>query len=337
MKKVIARIFLVLSIVLSCFIGPEMVAMAGQSGWVKNADGAWTYMNKNGKLAKGYCRNVDGDNKYYFFWCPGYHDEDGNTHETYTLAWNKLIIKDSTGEPMYYASEEGPLLENYEITYNGYIYKSNKKGVLKKKGKASDGNDYAEDRSGSSSSSGQTSSSGTGDISSIYLHQETNNDCTATAVAMMLRSRAIRRCEDPNGISLSGLKNNYWSSYGMAWSGTYGNISFTSDDASIKNNSVGSGVGNMRYNNLASTLSAHPEGVVLYLYDSSNGNKSHAVFVTRISNGTIYCLDPAGPGYEIPISDCSTYNYNFGLSSQDSILRLDNTGDGRSFLWYCTS
>lgn len=82
-------------------------------------------------------------------------------------------------------------------------------------------------------------------------------------------------------------------------------------------------------------LSRHPEGVVAYFYDFNNGNKQHAVLVTKITeDGTIYCLDPAsGSPQAIPIKEVQTYK-NWGLNDQDAILRLDGTGDGRMFLWY---
>ena len=456
MKKFMVKFMVALALLLSCLPRSGMTAMAAQRGWVMNDNGAWTYVNKNGTRAKGYCRYTEGDNKYYFFWSPSYVDQDGNKHETYTLAWDKIIIKESTGEPMYVASKEGPLLENYELTYNGYVYESDSKGVLKKirrteskeddlkdtsvsvvagaaaastnwpdgdlwierashpkriqQGKFfpiegivySDGNVqsvlaeivdedeeqvhavrinmnqseydlsgevdeamvfndlapgsytyrvYAKDNCGNEdwiiwdefevvSGQGQNTGSnyqqtGYGDVSAIYQHQETNTDCTVTAVLMMLRSKALREGRDLSELTLSGLKSKYFGASGMAWSGSYEGYSFTSDDVSIKNNSVGINVGQVRYDYLISALSRHPEGVVLYLYDAANSSKAHAVFVSGIENGTIYCLDPYGPSYEIPLANSPTFNSNFGLYDQNSILCLDNTADGRSFLWWC--
>ena len=443
MNKLVFKVFMLLAVLINCIAMPASTAMAAKKGWTKNSSGAWTYVNKDGNLAHGYCKYNEGDRKYYFFWEPGYVDEDGNEHEMYTLAWNKIICKESTGEPLYVASEEGPLLTNYEIQYNGNIYRADSKGVLTRIGNGGsekkkteerrqesgdlwitgeslpdtlqegkffpvkgivrsdaeiltvfaeivDSNEnqkhavivrpnsssydlagevdenmifndlapgsyiyrvHAEDSSGNKEyliwkefevvskqgrrNSAASTQTGTGNISSIYQHQETHTDCTVTSVLMMLRSKAVYDGGDWGSMTLSGLKSKYWSSSGMAWSGSYGGYSFSSDSSSIKNNSAGGAAAQLRYDHLVNALSMHPEGVVLYIYDTGNSRKAHAVFVTRVQNGVIYCLDPYGDSREIPLANSITFNQNFGYYDQDSILRGDNTVDYRSFLWWC--
>ena len=119
--------------------------------------------------------------------------------------------------------------------------------------------------------------------SDLYLHQEQRGWCTLASCTMMLRARMF----------LSG--NASWSSitqtgvYPSAWlpgAGLYFNFTYsingsrmTVSHATVSGMSVGT---------LKALLDAHPEGIVLYVYDVP-----HAIFVSDYEGDTFYGSDPA--------------------------------------------
>jgi uncharacterized repeat protein (TIGR02543 family) len=121
--------------------------------------------------------------------------------------------------------------------------------------------------------------------SDVFLKQQTDYTCTLSSVAMLLRRRAI----------IDGKSN--WSSItessisSAAWinnAGLKGN--FWYDDMHVVQVTMDCAYG-QEINWLQSYLNSHPEGVVVY--NSYNvPNQPHAVLVTSISNGTVYCADP---------------------------------------------
>lgn len=303
-------------------------------GWEETNNG-WIYTRNNGKPKVGLCQGLDGEPYSFFFWPDGSHSyctEDGSAGAPYTLAWGDPYIvifrKSSNGSltPKYMADKKGHLMSG-DYEYKGTLYRFNEKGSAKKI------------KSDSASDKKADSRTNDNDISSLHVPQGDNVSCTAASCAMMLRSRA--RMEGNSGwqsITLKTVKNCFWTSGGMAWSGPYNHEGKTyylnSDPSSIKNSQYGSDAGRVRYEHIVNMLQAHPEGIVAYFYDSQNSKKSHAVFVTKVKNGNIYCLDPYDSAREIRIEKSSTFKSNFGYQSQDQLLRLDNTADGRFFCWF---
>lgn len=120
---------------------------------------------------------------------------------------------------------------------------------------------------------------------SLYITQSSSTTCTLASAAMMLRSRAYLSGSSVwSSITESSIKSTAWKSgVGLCFSWTYtssGNnysVSHTNDSS-------------MTVSKLKSLLDAHPEGIVLYCYDSNN---KHAVFVTDYVGDTFYCGDPA--------------------------------------------
>ncbi|MDR0883636.1 MAG: Ig-like domain-containing protein [Oscillospiraceae bacterium] len=121
--------------------------------------------------------------------------------------------------------------------------------------------------------------------SDVFLKQQTDYTCTLSSAAMLLRRRAI----------IDGKSN--WSSItessisSAAWinnAGLKGN--FWYDDMHVVQVTMDCAYG-QEINWLQGYLNSHPEGVVVY--NSYNvPNQPHAVLVTSISNGTVYCADP---------------------------------------------
>ncbi len=305
-------------------------------GW-EESDRGWVYRNKNGNLKSGFCRHLDDEPYSFFFWPDGSHSyctEDGSVGAPNTLAWGRpnIVIFKRMGNgnlvPKYMADEQGHLVSNVEYEYNSTVYRFSDSGSTKvvRKNRQSSGN----------SSGGNSSGS---DVASLHVPQGDNVSCTAASCAMMLRSRARRDGSSGwQNITLGSVKDRFWTSNGMAWSGQYpfegGTYFVNSDPSSIKNSQYGSGAGQARYDHITTLLRQHPEGIVAYFYDAQNYRKSHAVFVTKVKNGNIYCLDPYDSAREIQIENSSTFRSNFGYGSQDQLLRLDNTVDGRFFCWY---
>lgn len=306
-------------------------------GW-EETDNGWIYRRNNGKPSVGVCRGLDGEPYSFFFWPGGYHTyctEDGSVGAPYTLAWGDPYIvicmksKDGSVTPKYMADKNGHLMSG-EYNYKGSVYRFYDNKAAKKIKQESGQNSAKNSAQGSKHDN---------NIASLYVPQGDNVSCTAASCAMMLRSRA--RMEGGNGwqsITLNTVKNRFWTSGGMSWSGSYNHEGKTyylnSDPSSIKNSQYGSDAGRVRYEHIVNMLQAHPEGIVAYFYDSQNSRKSHAVFVTKVKNGNIYCLDPYGSASEIRIEQSSTFRSNFGYQSQDQLLRLDNTADGRFFCWF---
>ena len=195
----------------------------------------------------------------------------------------------------------------------------------------------------SGSTSGNASDSGSGlNDAATYIRQDDSVSCTVSSVAMMIKRKALLDNNSNWGkVTLRKAKSAFWGSGGMAHSGTYDSDGVryrVGSDDPIKNSVYGAqSAGEKRYQHIADMLSNHPEGIVAYFYDYGVNSKQHAVLVTAVKDGTIYCLDPAsGEGKSIPLASVSTFrsSRHFGLTSQDAILRLDNTRDGRMYLWY---
>jgi len=134
--------------------------------------------------------------------------------------------------------------------------------------------------------------------SSVYFKQ-TGKYCTLDSMAMIFRRKAIL---DGNKnwkkiTEATMLKQGNWPS-GMAGSPVYYdadsglNMKATSkklyDDSKGDNSNTSSIISTLKTN-----LDAHPEGIVLYVFQS--GGWQHAVALTRYdSAGNFYCADPGG-------------------------------------------
>ncbi len=120
---------------------------------------------------------------------------------------------------------------------------------------------------------------------SVFLKQEKNNTCTLSSAAMLLRRRAyLEGNSNWASITESAIRSTAWAP-GLYNSFKYAGISVSSGKFS--------GSVSDRKSKLISLLSAHPEGIVIYMY--GDGLKTHAVLATDYDSATgiIYCADPA--------------------------------------------
>ena len=120
----------------------------------------------------------------------------------------------------------------------------------------------------------------------IFLQQKTTSSCTLASSAMMLRSRCYlsgNTCW--SNISESSIQGAAWSSQWLKWNWSY---SISGNKLNVSHASV-SGIS---VNSLKNLINQHPEGIVLYAYNSSR-SLQHAVLVFDYSGNTFYCADPA--------------------------------------------
>lgn len=294
-------------------LGWQLYSEEGRSSWYyfRNGDD-----HRNAAL-EGWVNGIEGDSHKYFFWTDGYATKEGYARPTGALALGdpyEGIYQN--GVLKYIADKDGHLMTNCEIDVDGGQYRCDGDGNVQSL--QPELNDAA-----------------------TYIRQNDNVKCTVASAAMMIKRKALLDNNTNWGkVTLDKAVSNLWTSGGLVWNGTYNfdgvRYSITSDDSSIKNSNYGNQkAGEVRYQHIQNMLAQHPEGVVAYFYDSGNQNKQHAVLVTAIKDGVIYCLDPAsGKNEAVPLASVGTYNGSFGLSDQGAILRLDNTSDGRMFLWY---
>ena len=128
--------------------------------------------------------------------------------------------------------------------------------------------------------------------SSVFLKQSTSGTCTLTAVTMMLRRTALALGNTNwSKITASTVKPYAW----INGVGIYNNFSY--GRIYVKSAYLPGGAKNVNY--LIKLLRLHPEGVVIYDY-----NSPHAVLLTDYTNGVFYCADPAKgyPSGRIPLS-----------------------------------
>lgn len=148
--------------------------------------------------------------------------------------------------------------------------------------------------------------------SDMFFKQEVRGTCTLAASAMLIR-RSARILGNPNWVYVteSSLRPYAWiDGTGMMWNFTYAGIT------------VGhTAVSNCTYANIAWMLQEHPEGFVAY-----NANKPHAVLITDITNGVVYCADPGLSGSRMPVDQAW-----LSQGSQDATIA------GFTAFWYVTS
>lgn len=129
----------------------------------------------------------------------------------------------------------------------------------------------------------------------LYLQQETGNSCTLCSSTMMIRSCLyLGQTQDWEQVTESHVRGSAWTAAGLSW-----NWNYAYEDHSV---TVGHmDVSGLELTTLETLLQAHPEGIVLYC----GGAAPHAVFVTDLTNGTVYCADPAGSysGSRIPLAE----------------------------------
>ena len=160
----------------------------------------------------------------------------------------------------------------------------------------------------------------------LHMRQQANNTCTLVSSAMMMRSKAIL---DGNKnwatITEESTKRQLWPG-ALVESGSYVD----------QNNGINMSIKEIHYQDLmgdkvqkiSDQLNQHPEGVVCWFTHTGSNWRSkgmHAVHVTKIDNGTIYCWDPAMTGQQKPLPiDQTTLGANYGFgNTQESILSKD--------------
>ena len=139
---------------------------------------------------------------------------------------------------------------------------------------------------------------------SIVLQQSRRGTCTLCSSAMMVRARLYNdNFLDWDSADEESVSHYAWCSAGLLWSWSYP----TADgDLTVAHASVSG----LSVEDLEDILEDHPEGIALYC-----GHQPHAVYVTNVEHGTVYCADPA-TGEWTPLTD-SVLNYG----GQDAILQ----------------
>ena len=151
---------------------------------------------------------------------------------------------------------------------------------------------------------------------SVYISQ-TGNRCTLASAAMAMRRRAILDGNNNwNTITLSSAEKQMWQG-GLNLTATYTDAS-KGLNMTMKAYSVSGNISEK----LKTYLSAHPEGIVYYVY-RGNGGWQHAVLLTSVdSSGTFYCMDPGrySPGI-IPLASSVLNNSSHADgTTQDNII-----------------
>ncbi len=129
--------------------------------------------------------------------------------------------------------------------------------------------------------------------SSVFLKQPTgSNICTLVSATMLVRRAAmLNGYEGWADVTTDVMRSAAWETgVGLKWKFNCVSIYVAHDTFSGK------------AEDLASLLSAHPEGIVIY-----DRAKPHAILVTDYTDGVFYCADPspaAEPG-RIPISSAT--------------------------------
>lgn len=138
----------------------------------------------------------------------------------------------------------------------------------------------------------------------LYLTQSRGGTCTICSAAMMLRAYLWNEDSDAAlTVSESDAMSAGWCSDGLLWSWSYTADGYTMHVAHAS-------VSGLSVEDLEDILEDHPEGIALYC-----GHQPHAVYVTNVEHGTVYCADPA-TGEWTPLTD-SVLNYG----GQDAILQ----------------
>lgn len=146
----------------------------------------------------------------------------------------------------------------------------------------------------------------------MFFKQEIRGTCTLTASAMLIR-RSARILGNPSwpSITESALRPYAWiEGTGMMWNFSYAGI--TVAHTAIEGWSLG---------NLAWMLQEHPEGFVAY-----NARKPHAVLITDITDGIVYCGDPGLYTQRMPLDQSV-----LSLGSQEETIAAFTA------IWYVTS
>lgn len=128
-----------------------------------------------------------------------------------------------------------------------------------------------------------------------YLQQDTGNSCTLCASTMMIRSMiSLAGSDNWQQVTESDVRYTAWTSAGLSWNWSY---SVGEDTLTVGH----ADVNGMTLEQVENLLEIHPEGFVLYC----GGNQPHAVFLTDVEDGIVYCADPAWgyAGNRIPVAE----------------------------------
>jgi len=182
------------------------------------------------------------------------------------------------------------------------------------------------------------------DTGKIYLRQATSSTCTLASAAMMFRNKAyLDDSENYARVTEASMKSNKnWSgglvnslkftdsAYGLSMKGS-ATCYYSMAKNGYKLNSA-SGAAGVK-SKLKGQLDAHPEGIVLYLYNNPSKGKTkwqHAVLLTRYSGDTFYCLNP-GTGNKSEVDLVGTFKKKSGATTIDGLL------SNAVKIWYVTS
>lgn len=126
----------------------------------------------------------------------------------------------------------------------------------------------------------------------VFVKQQDSDTCTLAAATMMLRRRAILDNRAWQNITEKSLRKSAWvDGAGLRWEFKY-------DGMSVKNAQFNK---EDKQGQIKKLLKNHPEGIVVYYYDSVN---QHAILLTDYTDGIFYCADPSNltPNGRIEIS-----------------------------------
>ena len=139
----------------------------------------------------------------------------------------------------------------------------------------------------------------------LYLQQDWRGTCTLCSATMMLRGWLYRHGSDAwQEVWESDVRQTAWCSEGLYW-----NWSYTVDGYEMR--VAHASVSGISADTLEALLEEHPEGIALYC-----GRYPHAVFITDVTDGVVYCADPSGDG-RTPIDESILNAYG----GQSAILR----------------
>ena len=139
----------------------------------------------------------------------------------------------------------------------------------------------------------------------VYFKQ-TGKYCTLDSLAMVFRRKAIIDGNNNWNVITEKTMANYSNNWqpGLAGAAKYKNAKYGLDMTSSSDSLYSMKKNNYKKNSspqkikaeLKKQLDKHPEGIVLYIYESQKSGKAkweHAVVLTGYSGDTFYCVDPA--------------------------------------------
>ncbi len=156
----------------------------------------------------------------------------------------------------------------------------------------------------------------------VFIQEERYGTCTLASATMMMRSIAYKSGSSSwSTITEAATHDTAW----IDGTGLRGSFEYRWDSNRISVTCV-SRENRIDAEMLKDYLDAHPEGIVLYVYDHP-----HAVFLTDYVGDTFYCADPAGnyAGKRIRLDQSFMCVY-YGWSQAELIRRADK-------IWYIES